>query len=54
MAHYLAKLVYRLLTKGQEYVDPGAAYYERKRATRDVNYLKRKATELGFKLVPSA
>jgi transposase len=54
MAHYLAKLVYRLLTKGQEYVDRGAAYYEGKRATRDMNYLKRKAAELGMKLVPSA
>jgi transposase len=54
MAHYLACLVYRMLTKGQEYVDRGAAYYERKRATRDVNYLKRKAKELGFQLVPSA
>jgi len=54
MAHYLARLVYRLLTRGQEYVDRGAAYYEGKRATRDMNYLKRKATELGFKLVPAA
>jgi transposase len=54
MAHYLACLVYRMLTKGQEYVDRGAAYYERKRATRDVNYLKRKARELGFQLLPSA
>jgi transposase len=54
MAHYLACLVYRMLTKGEEYVDRGAAYYEGKRATRDMNYLKRKAAELGMKLVPSA
>ena len=54
MALYLAWLVYRMLTKGQEYVDRGAAYDERKRATRGVNYLKRKARELGFQLVPSA
>lgn len=53
MAHYLACLVYRMLTKGQEYVDRGAAYYEGKRAARDLNYLKRKATELGFQLVPT-
>lgn len=35
MAHFWAKLVYRLLTKGQEYVDRGAAYYRGKRAARD-------------------
>jgi transposase len=54
MARYLACLVYRLLTKGQEYVDRGSAYYERKRAERDMTHLKRKAAELGMKLVPTA
>jgi transposase len=52
MAHYLAKLVYRLLTKGQEYIDRGAAYFEKKRAEREVVSLKRKAAELGMRLVP--
>jgi transposase len=51
MAHYLARLVYRLLTKGQEYVDKGAAHFERKRKERDVANLQRKAAELGMKLV---
>jgi transposase len=54
MARYLACLVYRLLTKGQEYVDRGAAYYEGKRAARDMTYIRRKAAELGMKLVPAA
>jgi transposase len=54
MARYLACLVYRLLTKGQDYVDRGAAYYERKRAERDMTYLKRKAAGLGMQLVPTA
>ena len=54
MAHYLARLVYRLVTKGQDYVDRGAAYYERQRAQRDMTYLKRKGAELGLKLVPTA
>jgi transposase len=54
MAHYLARLVYRLVTKGEEYVDRGAAYYERKRADRDLTYLKRKAAEFGLKLVSAA
>jgi transposase len=54
MAHYLARLVYRLVTKGQEYVDRGAAYFEGQRAQRDLINLQRKATELGLKLVPTA
>jgi transposase len=52
MAHYLACLVYRLITKGQEYVDRGAAYFERKRSEREVVALKRKAAEHGMQLVP--
>jgi hypothetical protein len=50
----LACLVYRLVTRGHEYVDRGAAYYERKRADRDMTYLKRKAAQFGLKLVPTA
>ncbi len=51
MTRFLACLVYRLLTKGQEYVDRGAAYFERKRKERDMAKLQRNAAELGFKLV---
>jgi len=54
MAHYLACLVHRLLSKGQEYVDRGASYFEARRAERDVATLHRKAAELGLKLVPLA
>lgn len=53
MARFLACLIYRLLTKGQEYVDKGAAYFERKRREREATNLHRKAAELGFKLVPA-
>jgi transposase len=53
MAHHLAKLIYRMLTKGQEYVDRGAAYFERKQAEREIVALKRKAIELGMKVVPA-
>ena len=52
MARYLACVVYRLLTKGQAYVDRGAAHYESKRQAREVNALKRRATALGLQLVP--
>ncbi len=54
MARYLACLVYRLLTKGQDYVDRGAAYFEKKRTERELVGLQRKAAEHGMRLVPEA
>jgi transposase len=54
MARYLACLVYRLLTKGQAYVDRGAMHYESKRQEREMNALQRKAANLGMRLVPAA
>jgi transposase len=52
MAHKLACLVYRILTRGEEYVDRGAAYCEKKRADRELAALQRKAAERGLQLVP--
>jgi transposase len=54
MARYLACLVYRMVTKGQAYVDRGAAYYEEKRQERERLALERRASNLGLKLVPAA
>ena len=54
MARYLACLIYRLVTKGQAYVDQGAAHYERKRQERERRALERRASTLGLKLVPAA
>lgn len=51
MARYLACLVYRLLTKGQAYVDRGVAHFERRRSEREMATLKRKAAELGMQLI---
>jgi len=53
MARYLACLVYRMVTKGQAYVDRGAAHYEAKRQERERIALQRRATTLGLKLVPA-
>jgi transposase len=53
-ARYLACLVYRLLTKGQAYVDRGAAHFERKRTDREMVALKRKAAELGMQLIAAS
>jgi transposase len=52
MAHYLARLVYRLMTKGQEYIDRGAAHFEHKRQQREIANLTRKAAKLGMAVIP--
>jgi len=54
MARYLACLVYRIVTKGQAYVDRGAAHYETKQRERERVSLERRAANLGLKLVPVA
>jgi transposase len=52
MARYLAVLIYRLLTKGQAWVDRGAAQFEQKRQERDFTALRARALAQGFQLVP--
>lgn len=54
MARYLAVLVYRLLTKGQAWVDRGAERFEQQRQARDLIQLQKKAQEHGLQLVPIA
>lgn len=54
MARYLACLLYRIMTKGQAYVDRGSAHYEVKRQKRERMALERKAASLGLILVPAA
>jgi transposase len=53
MARYLACLIYRMLTKGEAYVDRGAAYFEQKRQDRDLLFLTKKAASMGLQLVPA-
>jgi transposase len=54
MAHYLACVVYRMMTKGPQYVDRGATYFENKRRERELESLYRRAASHGMKLVPAA
>ncbi len=54
MARYLACLVYRMITRGQAYVDRGAAHFEAKRKERERSALERRAANLGLKLIPAA
>jgi len=51
-AHKLARLIYLLLTKGEEYTDRGQLYYEERYRERVVRSLNKKAFELGMQLVP--
>jgi hypothetical protein len=51
MAHRLARLVFRMLKYGQEYVDKGTQYYEQKHHEQQLHLLKKKAATLGFQVV---
>jgi len=51
-AHKLARLVYAILTKGEEFVQRSQDHYEEQVRTRTVRYLQKKAASLGFNLQP--
>ena len=48
VAHKLARMVYFMLTRGEEFVDKGQQHYEEQQFERSVAALKRRATALGF------
>jgi transposase len=50
MAHRLARLVYRMLKYGQQYVDKGAEYYERRNRQQQIEFLTKKAAQLGLQV----
>lgn len=50
-AHKLARIIYSMLTKGTNYVDPGEDAYEEKYQQRVRKNLKRKAQKMGMTLV---
>lgn len=52
MAHRLARLIYRMLKYGEEYVDKGAEHYETKYAQLQIVHLKKKAAKLGLQVLP--
>ena len=51
-AHKLARLIYAMLTKGQEYTDQGQDYYEERYRQRVLHNLARRAQQMGMALVP--
>ena len=52
-AHKLARLIYAMLTKGQEYTDQGQDYCEERYRQRVLHSLNRRAQQLGMTLVPT-
>lgn len=51
MAHHLARLIYRMIQSGADYVDKGMAAYEAKYRTQRIIWLKKQAKELNLELV---
>lgn len=50
-AHKLARLIWRMMTYGTDYVDAGQAAYEKKTEERTLKALARRANSLGYVLV---
>lgn len=52
-AHKRARLIYSMLTKGEEYTDQGLDYYDERYRQRVLRQLSIRAEQLGMKLVAS-
>ena len=50
-AHKLARLIYIMLTRGEEYTDQGQDYYEERYRERVLRALSQRAAKLGMKMV---
>ena len=47
----LAILFYRMLKFGQDYLDRGTKFYEQRQRDQQLQYLQKKAAQLGFQVV---
>ncbi len=52
-AHKLARLIYTLHTKGQEYTDQGQDYFEERYRKRVLHNLTQRAVKMGMRVVPA-
>ena len=52
-AHKLARMVYFMLTRGEDFVDQGQQRYEEQQRLRSIAALKRRAAALGFEINPT-
>ena len=53
-AHKLARLIYTMLTNGEQYSDQGQDYFEERYRQRVLHHLAKRAEKMGMQLVPSA
>lgn len=53
-AHQLARLIYAMLTKGEDYVERGMQAFEETRRDKSVHALRRRAKALGFTVIENA
>ena len=53
VAHKLARMVYFMLTRGEDYVDRGQQHYEQQQRQRSIAALQRRAATLGFAITPA-
>ena len=53
MAHMLARLVYRMLRYGEQYVDKGMSYYEERYREHEIRSMQKRAKELGLQITLS-
>jgi hypothetical protein len=53
MAHHFARLVYRMLRSGQNYVEQGIHQYELKFQLQRIKWFKKEARSLNLQLVPA-
>ena len=51
MAHKVARLVYRMLKWGHEYIDKGLQCYEERHREQQLHLLKKRAAKLGLQVV---
>ena len=52
-AHKLARLIYAMLSRGEEYTDRGQEYFEERYRQRVLHNLAQRAKSMGMQLVPS-
>ena len=52
-AHQLARLIYAMLTRGEDYVERGIEHFESERRDRQLRHLQRQARHFNLALVPA-
>jgi transposase len=53
VAHKLARMIYFMITRGEDFVDRGQQHYEEQQRQRSIAALKRRAADLGFQVTPT-